>query len=177
VTGDFSVEIELLAGDPAAAVELGLEGNRVLEELGERAFLSTGAGKLARAFYAAGRLEEADVWAARASELGASDDAITQMLWRQARAKVLARRGEHFEAERLAREAVAIGTQTDMIDAQGDAYSDLAEVLWLSGRLDMTSKTLHQALACYERKGNLVSADRARRRLAELRALTSAVDG
>ena len=33
----------------------------------------------------------------------------TQMLWRQAEGKVLARRGEHAEAERLAREAVAIG--------------------------------------------------------------------
>jgi hypothetical protein len=33
----------------------------------------------------------------------ASDDAITQMLWRQVRAKLLAPRGEHAEAERLAR--------------------------------------------------------------------------
>ncbi len=90
---------------------------------------STAAGKLAQALYALDRLEEADAWAGRAAELGASDDAITQMLWRQVRAKVLARRGEHAEAERLAREAVAIGDETDMLDAQGDAYADLAEVL------------------------------------------------
>ena len=45
---------------------------------------------LAQALYALDRLEEADAWAGRAAELGASDDAFTQMLWRQVRAKVLA---------------------------------------------------------------------------------------
>jgi hypothetical protein len=47
------------------------------------------------------------------------------------RAKVLARRGEHAEADRLAREAVALSDETDQLDTQGDAYADLAEVLEL----------------------------------------------
>src|SRR5207253_4388205 len=134
--GITSVEIELLAGDPAAAAELGQEGCRLLEELGEQSQLSTAAGMLAQALYELDRLEEADAWAGRAAELGASDDAFTQMLWRQARAKVLARRGEHAEAERIAREAAAIGEDTDMLDAQGDTHADLAEVLLLAGRPD-----------------------------------------
>src|SRR5438034_707659 len=49
--GHASVEVERLAGDPAAAAEFGLEGFRMLEELGEQAWLSTGAGLLAQSFY------------------------------------------------------------------------------------------------------------------------------
>ncbi len=169
-TGHASVDVELLAGDPAAAVELGTEGCRLLDELGERGWQSTAAGKMAQALYALDRLEQADAWAGRAAELGASDDAITQMLWRQVRAKVLARRGEHAEAERLAREAVATGEQTEMLDAQGDVYADLAEVLSLANRPKEAAEALKQALARYERKGNLVSAQRVQMRLAELRA-------
>jgi len=170
LTGQTSVNLELLAGDPAAAAELGAEGCRLLDELGEKSFLSTAAGKLAQALYALDRLEEADAWAGRAAELGASDDAFTQMLWRQVRAKVLARHGDSAEAERLAREAVAVCEETDMLNAQGDTYVDLAEVFLLAGKTDEAAAALAQALERYERKGNLVSAGRAQTRLAELRA-------
>jgi len=105
----------------------------------------------------------------RAEELGASDDAFTQLVWRQVRAKVLARRGQHAESERLAREAVAIGEGTEFVTGQGDANADLAEVLLLGGRRDEAVAALETAIERYERKGNLVSAQRARARLAELR--------
>ena len=87
------------------------------------------------------------------------------MLWRQVRAKVRARRGEHVEAERLALEAVAIGEGTDVLNSQGDAHADLAEVLMLSGKAVEAAAALEQALDRYERKGNLVMARRARARL------------
>jgi len=167
-TGIESVDVELWAGDPAAAAELGEEGCRLLDELGEKGYLSTAAGRLAHVLYALDRLEEAEAWAGRSAELGASDDVITQMLWRQVRAKALARRGEHAEAERLASEAVAMGEETDMLDSQGDVYVDLAEVLSLAGRPKEATEALEQALARYERKGNRVSAQRAQTRLAEL---------
>jgi hypothetical protein len=88
------------------------------------------------------------------------------MLSRQARAKVLARRGDNAEAVRLAREAVAIGATTDHLNAQGDANADLGEVLLLSGKTDEAGAALEQALKRYERKGNLVMAQRMRDRLA-----------
>jgi tetratricopeptide (TPR) repeat protein len=88
------------------------------------------------------------------------------MLSRQVRAKLLARRGEHAEAEQLAREAVAIGKGTDCLNWQGDAYADLAEVLLLSGKADEANVALEQALDRYEQKGNLVMAQRMRDRLA-----------
>ena len=92
------------------------------------------------------------------------------MLWRRVRAKVLARRGEHAEAERLAREAVAIGEGTDRLNDQGDANADLAEVLLLGGKASEAAAALEQALDRYERKGNLVMARRTRDRLAALAA-------
>ena len=168
-TGIESVDFELLAGDPTAAVELGAEGCRLLEELGDKSFLSTAAGNLARALFACDRLEEADAWAGRAAEIGASEDAATQRLWRQVRAKVLARRGEHAEAERMVREAVAIGEGTDDLNGQGDSYADLAEVLLLGGKPDEAAAALEQARERYERKGNRVSTQHAQAGLAELR--------
>jgi hypothetical protein len=67
-----------------------------------KAVLSTAAGRLAQVLYALGRLDDADGWAVRAAELGASQDAMTHMLSLQVRAKVLARRGAGEEAERSA---------------------------------------------------------------------------
>ena len=55
-----------------------------------------------------------------------------------------------------------------MLDAQGDAYTDLAEVLLLAGAPSDAAAALNEALERYERKENLVSASRARERLAEL---------
>ena len=167
-TGIESVYFELLAGDPAAAAELGAEGCRMLEELGDKSFRSTAAGRLAQALYALDRLAEADASAVQAAELGASEDAFTQMLWRQVRAKVLARGGEHAEAERIAREAVAIGQTTDDLDGQGDARADLATVLELAGGREESAAELERALELFERKGNSISAERTRARLASL---------
>ena len=169
LTAFESVDLELWAGDPGAAAEFGAEGFRLHEALGEEVFLSMAAGSQARALYALGRLDEADAWARRAAELGASDDAQKEMLWRRIRAKVCARRGEHAEAERLAREAVAICDETDLLDAQGDVYADLAEVLLLAGRTEEAAGALEHALARYERKGNVVMAARTRDRLEPLR--------
>jgi tetratricopeptide (TPR) repeat protein len=168
LTAFESVWIELLAGDPAAAAAFGAEGCRLHEELEEQPFLASAAGSLAQALYALDRLDEADAWAGRAADL--ASDAWAHMLWRQVRGKVLARRGEHAEAERLAREAVTIADDTDQLDRQGDAYADLAEVLRLGGKNEEASAALEESLARFERKGNLVMAERVRAQLAELHA-------
>ena len=81
---------------------------------------------------------------------------------------MLARRGEHAEAEQLAHEAIAIGETTDFLNAQGDGYADLAEVLLLGGKRVDAAAALEQALERYQRKENLVSAERTRARLDEL---------
>jgi len=121
---------------------------------------------LAQALLGLGRDDEAEQWLERGRETAPSEERLPQMLWRQARGKVLARRGELQEGERLAREAVALAEETDMLNAHADALIDLAEVLALAGQ-DARAE-LDQALALYERKGNLVMAERTRSRLAEL---------
>ena len=123
---------------------------------------------LAQALLELGRDDEAEQWLERGRETAPSEERLPQMLWRQARGKVLARRGELEEGERLAREAVALAAETDMLNAHADALIDLAEVLALAGQ-DARAE-LEQALALYERKGNLVMAERTRSRLAELTA-------
>jgi len=161
--------VEMHAGDPVAG-ERGLRRScELLEQMGERSYLSTHAGWLGQALCALGRYDEAEDWAEKARALGASDDVITQMLWRQVRAKVLAHRGDLEEAERLAREAVALAEETDQLDSHGDALVDLAEVLELARRREEAAAEVEKALALYKRKGNLVMTERAQARLAELR--------
>jgi class 3 adenylate cyclase/tetratricopeptide (TPR) repeat protein len=167
---DTALEVEALAGNLEQAALAAEAGCRVLEEDDERSILSSMAGKLGRVLAELGRLEEAEAWAEKGQSLGAEDDAMTQFLCRQAKAKVLARRGEMDAAVRLAREAVDIALETDMLNGQGDVYTDLGEVLALAGGTTGAAEAYELALDCYERKGNVVSARRARERLADLAA-------
>ena len=83
---------------------------------------------------------------------------------------MLARRGDFAEAERLAREAVAIMLPTDFLDTKGHTYVALADVLVAAGRADDAAQALAEAAALFERKGDVVSAARTHDRLAALRA-------
>jgi class 3 adenylate cyclase/tetratricopeptide (TPR) repeat protein len=123
---------------------------------------------LARALLELDRDDEAEQWLERGHETAPSDEPLPQMLWRQVRGKVLARRDELDEAEGLARAAVALAEETEMLNAHADALIDLTEVLALAGQ--DASAELNRALALYERKGNLVMAERTRSTLAELTA-------
>jgi class 3 adenylate cyclase/tetratricopeptide (TPR) repeat protein len=162
-------EIAALAGDHAAATGYLRRFCVMLERHGSRAWLSTYAPTLGRSLCALGRYDEAEPLAQLGRELGGEQDFATQMLWRQVQARVDAHRGEHAEAERLAREAIAIAGRTDALNFQGDALCDLAEVLHAAGRTDDAAVTLEQALDRYERKRNLAMAAQARERLAQLR--------
>jgi class 3 adenylate cyclase/tetratricopeptide (TPR) repeat protein len=172
-----ALDVEMHAGNPTRAVELGFEGCRLLEQAGERSWLSTSAGFLGQAFYAIDRLEDAEAWAARAAELGGSEDADTQMLWRQVRAKVLARRGEHAEALRLAADAIAIGEQSDHVYFRANARADLAEVHVTAGDRQEAVNALEQALALYEAKGNVTMAERTQARILALERSSNRPNG
>ncbi len=165
-TGIEGAEFELLAGDAEAAARLADEGCAELEQLGDKAFLSTATATRARVLFALGRLDEAHACARRSAELGGEGDAFTQFAWRRADALVLARRGDHPAAVELAHEAVAIVDRTDYLNGQADARADLADVLDLAGFTDQAAAARRTAFSLYERKGNVVSADRLRARLA-----------
>jgi DNA-binding SARP family transcriptional activator/tetratricopeptide (TPR) repeat protein len=85
------------------------------------------------------------------------------------RALALARLGRLEEAEVHAREAVGYADGTGFLGWHADALVVLGEVLRLAGRPTEAMDALEEALGLYERKGNVVSAAKARALLAELR--------
>src|SRR5712691_3875164 len=76
-------ETEMFAGDFVAAERESRWGCEMLEQMGEKGWLSTLAGELAQALCALGRFDEAEEWSRKSEQLGASDDVVTQMIWRQ----------------------------------------------------------------------------------------------
>ena len=158
-------EIEMLAGDASAAESELRRSCELLDELGEVGYRRMAVGELAASLYALERLDEADEWTQTAEALTPHDDVISQMLWRQVRARVLARRGQREDALQLARASVSLAEKTDMLNLHGNALADLAEVYALAGVSEHGRAELEHALALYSQKGNRVAADRARRRL------------
>ena len=93
---------------------------------------------------------------------------MSQVLWRTAQARVLARRGEASEAIALAREAVALALETDALTDRGEAFEALADVLHAAGRTAEAVDAAADAVRVYERKEHLVGARRTRTLLAKL---------
>jgi predicted ATPase/class 3 adenylate cyclase len=143
-----------------------------LASMGEKAYLSTTAALLARAVEAQGRDEEAYELTEVAEQAGAADDFSTQVGWRGVRARLIAKGGATAEAERLAREAVALAEQTDRLNHHAGALADLAAVLRSSAEVDGELEALEAALELYERKCNLVAAAKLRPRVDELKQST-----
>jgi tetratricopeptide (TPR) repeat protein len=159
--------VELLGGQPAAAEQRLRLGYDKLEPMGERGLLATTAAMLAQALYDQGRSEEAGAQCDVSEAAAPHEDFVTQAMWRGVRAKLLARAGALQAGETLAREALRLIERTDLLTHQGDALLDLADVLWLAGRGGEATEAARRALDLYERKGNLVSAQRAAVRLGE----------
>ena len=160
--------VEMLAGDPATAERELRADYVVLERMGETYFRSTIAALLAHALWAEGRFDEADSYADISRDLSDEDDILSQVVWRTVKAKVLARAGEADSALTLAREAVAIAAATVDIELHADALADLSETFGLLGRADEEGPHLREALALYQRKGDVVLAARVRDRLARI---------
>jgi class 3 adenylate cyclase/predicted ATPase len=159
-------EIALLESDPAVAAEAAREACELAETTGDVGNFEWFCCILAQALLQVGRDEEAAQWLDRGRETAPSHESLPEIMRRHARAKVATRRGELEEGERLAREAVALAEQTDMLNPHGDALIDLAEVLAVAGKDPRPQ--LEQALALYQRKGNIVLTERAQTRLAQL---------
>jgi tetratricopeptide (TPR) repeat protein len=163
-----SSEIEMLAGDPAAAEADLRRDFDALTELGETYLRSTVAGDLAQAVYVQGRHDEALDLATVAEDLASEDDVISQAFWRSVRAKVLAQRGRVDEALPLAEQAVDLIRGTDSPVTLARTLVDLAEVESLGDRFEDAHNALTEAAALLERKENVVAAQRVAERLEAL---------
>ena len=166
-----SSAIELLAGDLAAA-ESELRGDyRRLEEMGERNYISTTAGLLGDVLYRQGRFDESAEFAGICEHLASPDDVASQFHWRCVRGKLKARQGETGEAESLLLAATALIETSDQLDLQGNGLLDFAEVRELAGAPADAAGLSEQAAVLFERKGNIVSAQRARQLPKRLRSM------
>jgi tetratricopeptide (TPR) repeat protein len=142
-------------------------GYQALEGMGERGLLSMVVGELARAVYAQERYDEAAQLAEESERVAGTADVRSQITWRAIQGKILARKNEFARAEACARQALGIAEQTDDLNSQGRALMDLAEVLELASRPDEATQVVERALELFERKGNVVSAQKARALLAQ----------
>jgi hypothetical protein len=169
LTSLASSVIELLAGDLTAAESELRKDYQRLEEMGERNYISTTAGLLADVLYRQGRFDESAEFAGICEDLASPDDVASQFLWRCVRGKLRARQGAIGEAESLLSTATALIETSDQLDLQGNGLLDFAEVRELAGAPADGADLSEQAAALFERKGNVVSALRARQLAERLR--------
>ncbi len=154
--------VELLAGDPVAAERDMRAAGNVFRTIGEGWFLSTVAVDLPRAVYEQGRYDDAFALLEDIEKHPAPTDREWQVKRTGIPARLLARRGRLEEAERLAREGVALAADSEYVGLHADVLVDLAEVLRLAGRPEEAEATTADAVGLYERKGNVAGAARAR---------------
>ena len=161
-----SSRVELLAGAiPAAKSEL-LRDYEALAAIDESYYRSTVAALLAQVSWLEGSLDEALRYSEIAEELADADDVLSQVPWRAARAKVLTARGRADDAVELARSAVTLAAATADLGLHAEALIELGTVLELVGRGDESGPPIREALSLFEQKGDVVSAERTRSRLA-----------
>jgi len=160
----------LLAGDLAAAESELRADYRRLEEMGERNYISTTAGLLGDVLYRQGRYDESAEFAEVCERLASPDDVASQFHWRCVRGKLRAQQGAIDEAEALLSAATALIETSDQLDLQGNGLLDFAEVCELAGAPADAAALSVRAAMLFERKGNVVSALRARQLAERLRS-------
>jgi len=151
--------VELLAGDPAAAERPALR-YEALEEMGERAYLSTTAAYRRRRFRA-GRHEEAEQLTELSGQLSASCDLATQVMLRGLRARILVGRGETGPQSVLPKRRWRWPSESDFLNHRADTLMDLAQVLQEGHRVDESPRRPPRRSRSM-RKGNVAGAAKAR---------------
>ena len=159
-------DVATYEGDVVTAEAAAREACEIALETSELNNLMTFCSNLGRALVELGRATEAEEWLERGRDLAPSEEAEALSRWCGARGWVHAVRGELEQGERLAREAVRVAAETDLLSAHAQVLVDLAEVLALAGKDGRPE--VEQALALYEQKGNLVMAERTRAKLEQL---------
>jgi len=161
--------IAMLAGDPATAEKHLRREYDSLQQMGERRILATTAVTLAKVIAAQSpsRYDEATHLIEISREAPGGEDLSAQAVSQGLMARVLADRGDVREAEELARSAVALAAQTDLLSEHADILLDLAHVLAAGGRVPDARAAAAEAVDLYQRKGNLPGVRESLRYLAQ----------
>jgi class 3 adenylate cyclase/tetratricopeptide (TPR) repeat protein len=162
-------DIEVLAGDYEAAIRRYRVSCAYFDGHGKYGFLSTCIAQLGRCLCIAGQVEEAEPLILRGLELGGEHDLMTQIVGNAALARARSIRGEHDEADELARRAVEHAEQTDSLPYQGLAWWDLGEINAAASRADEAVRSFESAIERCEQKQNVAMARQVRASLEALR--------
>ena len=155
--GFVAAQVELDAGEVAAAEQELRASSRALAEYGAATSATTHAALLAEVLCARGSLDEAEEEARKVAADAAPDDRLAQVLWRSALARTLARHGDRSEATELTDEALALCDGMEFPFLQVVALTAAAEVRGEAGDEASRLQLLDQARAVVDAKGNLAA--------------------
>lgn len=148
----FAGIVELVADDPAAAESHLRKAYNGFRRMGLDADTAETAALLGRACLALDRDVDADELCTESERL-AGHALKASIAWRTLRAQLLARQGDHVEAQRVAEAAVSLAERTDALVDHGDACLGLAMVLDAAGDVAGARTAAERAVELYERKG------------------------
>jgi len=160
-------EMEMVAGDPAAAERRFREGHETFLAMGEQWYSGQMAGLLALALYAQGLLGDAQQVIEEAEVTIRPGNNEAQMLLRSAKAKVLARRGQFPAARQVIAEAEAEISSASWV-TRAKLLMAKAEVSRLAGVPDEAAATLRAVLRIYEDRHALPLAEQVKAILASI---------
>jgi class 3 adenylate cyclase len=161
-------QMELSAGEPAAAVASLQRSDAILAKLGERDLRSTTQALLAQAQELLANSEAARGAIALSDELGSTEDVANLVITHRVRARLALTDGDGQAAERWARSAVEHARRADFALYQAGAHLDLARVLAALSRPLEAASEARAALERYEAKGDRPGAVEARSLLGEV---------
>ncbi len=163
----LGAQIELIAGDAAAAEKELRAASEALGGFGARGLAATLGGAHGNVLCTLGRWEEAEALARAVAEAAPEDDLMPQVQWRSALGRVLAQRGELEEAERLMGESLRLSDEVESPDLRVAVLAAAAEVESARGRAGEARRLLETARGIMEAKGNVVALERLEAQLAE----------
>ena len=167
-TGMIEADLELAAGNPAAADAVLQESYEFMSKTAETGYLATIVDLRAVAALDLGREDAALALADEVERIASPDDFEPHVRQACVRARVLARRGDHDAAAESIQAAAAIGDKTDYLSLREYVAISRAEVEHLARRPDRERAALDEALRLAEAKEDVLTAGRVRELLGRL---------
>jgi class 3 adenylate cyclase len=167
-TGMIEADLELAAGNPAAADAVLQESYEFMSKTAETGYLATIVGFRAVAALDLGREDAALALTDEVERIASPDDFEPHLRQACVRARVLARRGDHDSAATVIQAAAARAAETDYLTLRAYAAISLAEVERLAGRPDGERAALEEAVRLAGQKGDALTAARVRALLEQL---------
>ena len=165
----MGVRVETLAADSQAAAQAARAAAECATGIGDSWVYVIAATDLARAVCDQGLPAECLRILDESEQHPAPPDLEIVIKGPATRALAMAHLGRLEEAEPWARKAVSCAIGTQFVGLHANALLVLAEILRLADRSEEADPLIAEAVALFDRKGNVVSAAKARAILAELR--------